>query len=113
MDLGTKPPEPPTGVAQSSPEQPETIYPSFSLADEPAETFMAEHADMKVGDECTVTMRLRLTTLKDSETKYDSGKRVEFDCLSMDNVKAGAKSEAEEPREPKSAMGQMLAEQEE
>lgn len=90
MDLGTKR-EDSMPMAVSEPQdRPDVIYPSFQLSDEAAESFRKEHPDIEVGTELSVTMKLRVTGIHESAARYDSGQRVEFDCLSLDSVKPGA-----------------------
>ena len=111
MDLGTKNDKSETTAAQSpSADMPDVSYPSFVLTGEAAEKFMEEHDDLEVGDEFTITMRLKLAGLHDSEAKYESGKRVELEACSMGDdggnepSDAHEKDEDEDPQEGHDAM---------
>lgn len=86
MDLAIKPME--NSVPAAPEPSRECSYPGFSIQDDAAESFLKEHDDLEVGQELIVTMRLKLSGVHDSQGRYDSGKRVEFECLSLDSVQA-------------------------
>src|SRR6266851_9851766 len=63
----------------SSPEQDKTPrYPSLTLEDENVDKVTG--GDLKVGDECEGSFRLRVKSISDD----DMGKRISFDVLSID-----------------------------
>lgn len=90
MDLGTKAKD--SGPGQSaSPEIPKTSYPSFSLNDDIAKSFLAENP-ATLGDTITATVTMKVTSL----TQDQYGSRVGFDVTNIDNVSSGAGDEDED-----------------
>jgi len=121
MDLGYSPEKMEPTTLPSAPEVPDCIYPSFDLNHEAAKEFRKAHGNLEVGDELTVTMKLKLSAISESDGRYDSGTRVSFDCLSM-NVKSKSKPEGEsgggpadddedDGDEPNPAMRKLIAQQ--
>ena len=97
MDLGYELVEGGMIPRTDTPESPAgPIYPGLSLSDKPANDFMDEHPDLKLGDEITVTMKLRVNELSERNQRWSSGSTVGFDCLSMELVKGAPEGEPEE-----------------
>ena len=91
MDLGRKSKSFGSLATQTaSPEEPKITYPGFSLSDEVAKKFTAEH-EPKLGEEYAATVRLKVTSL----TADEYGERVGFDVVELDDVA----EEAEEGKE--------------
>jgi hypothetical protein len=74
----------------------ETSYPGLSIQADAAEKFMEEHPDTKVGDELELKMRVKLSGIHVSDERWDKGKRVEFNCLEMNDIKPAGESEGHE-----------------
>lgn len=82
MDLGnTSKMSEPSALA-AIPEKAKVSYPGFTLNDATAEAFRKEYPDLKVGDECAATVKLRVTNVGDSSY----GKSIGFDIHELDDV---------------------------
>jgi hypothetical protein len=82
MKLGTKLEEPKTAAPVQAGHVKDVSYPGFCLNDKLVEQFMEEHK-VKMGDELTATVRLKVVGMSD-ETY---GKSLRFDVLELSDTK--------------------------
>lgn len=90
MDLGKKVESPSEAIAPASPKKPKISYPSFSVNDEVFDEFKKQYPEAKVGDEITVTAKLKVSGHREDEF----GKSVTFDVTHIED-KEGAKKDAD------------------
>lgn len=96
MDLGIKH----GGGEKTMPataDMPSTSYPSFTLNDKLAEEFLDDHPDISLEDELTVTMKIKLSSMR--QDNY--GAAVGFDCLSMEPQGEAKEGDAEDDKSDK------------
>src|ERR1017187_7701177 len=89
MDLGKRI-ESPVGAqtAPGAPERSNVSYPSFTLSDDQASAFLEEHS-YDVGDTCTASVKLKVTSKQDGQF----GPSLGFDVISLDHKPEGAGNE--------------------
>lgn len=90
MDLGSENSSEPSSVPAVGQDGPKIIYPSLSLNDDAAETFLSEHPS-KIGDEITATVTLKVSGMRQDEF----GKNISFEVHSLDIQQGGATAEDE------------------
>lgn len=82
MDLGNTPKMSEPATLAASPEKPKVSYPGFNLNDDVATQFLKDNPDIKLGDECAATVKLKVTSLR--QDQY--GKSIGFDVHELDDV---------------------------
>lgn len=78
MDLGTEPSKTP-GVIEPAKGP---SYPGLSLSDDKAKEFLEECPDLKIGDEVTAKVKLKVSSLRHDNYGHSIG----FDAVSLDDI---------------------------